>query len=133
MTQPGAREHLRGVVHRIAHEWGYRLFKMDGLWTGTATRQMYVNDGYKDDHIGEARLHDPDVTQIEAFRDGPEAGPPRSRAGGVPLGCCVSQNMRSFGGSFGLLDAMRVGPDTGAGQIGAAAARGNYFLHGRVW
>jgi hypothetical protein len=133
LTQPGARAHLRNVVERIAHEWGYTLFKMDGLWTGTATRLMYVNDGYQDDHIGEALLHDPDKTHLEVFRDGlklvREAAGPKV----FLLGCCVSQNMRSLGGSFGLVDAMRVGPDTGAGQIGAPHASRNYFLHGRVW
>jgi hypothetical protein len=41
--------------------------------------------------------------------------------------------MRSFGGSFGLLDAMRVGPDTGAGNIGAPNASRLWFLNGRVW
>jgi hypothetical protein len=133
LTQPGPREHLRNVVQRLAHEWGYTFFKMDGLWTGSATRLMYVNDGYKDDQIGEALLRDPDKTNIEAFRDGLKlvrevAGPKV-----FLLGCCVSQNMRSFGGSFGLVDAMRVGPDTGAGHIGAPHASRNYFLHGRVW
>jgi hypothetical protein len=49
------------------------------------------------------------------------------------LGCCVSQNMRSFGGSFGLLDAMRVGPDTGSDAIGAPHASRLWFLNGRVW
>ena len=133
MTQPGARDHLRNVVHRIAHDWGYTLFKMDGLWTGSATRLMYVNDGYKDDRIGEALLHDPDKTQIEAFRDGLKLVRETAGPKVFLLGCCVSQNMRSFGGSFGLLDAMRVGPDTGAGHIGAPHASRNYFLHGRVW
>jgi hypothetical protein len=133
MTVPGAREHLRNLVRRIAHEWGYKIFKMDGLWTGTATRLMYVNNGYADDQIGEAALHDPDKTQIEAFRDGLKLVRATAGPGVFLLGCCVSQNMRSFGGSFGLLDAMRVGPDTGAGHIGAPHASRNYFLHGRVW
>ena len=133
MTQSGAREHLRGLVRRIAHEWGYKLFKMDGLWTGSATRLMYVNDGYKDDAIGEAALHDPDKTHIEAFRDGLKLVREAAGPGVFLLGCCVSQNMRSFGGAFGLVDAMRVGPDTGAGHIGAPHASRNYFLHGRVW
>jgi hypothetical protein len=106
---------------------------MDGLWTGTATRLMYVNNGYADDQIGEAALHDPDKTQIEAFRDGLKLVRATAGPGVFLLGCCVSQNMRSFGGSFGLLDAMRVGPDTGAGHIGAPHASRNYFLHGRVW
>ena len=133
MTHAGAREHLRSVVQRIAHEWGYRFFKMDGLWTGTATRLMYVNDGYQDDQIGESQLHDPDKTPIEAYRDGLKLVREAAGPDVFLLGCCVSQNMRSFGGSFGLLDAMRIGPDTGAGHIGAPHGSRNYFLHGRVW
>lgn len=133
MTHPGAREHLRNLVQRIAHQWGYKLFKMDGLWTGTATRLMYVNDGYKDDHIGEALLHDPDKTHIEAYRDGLKLVRQVAGPDVFLLGCCVSQNMRSFGGAFGLVDAMRVGPDTGAGYIGAPHASRTWFLHGRVW
>ena len=43
---------------------------MDGLWTGTATEQIYVNDGYHDDHMGsKLRSHNPRKTNIEAFRD----------------------------------------------------------------
>jgi hypothetical protein len=133
MTQPAAREHLRKLVDTIAHQWGYKVFKMDGLWTGTATRLMYVNNGYKDDQIGESRLSDPDKTQIEAYRDGLKLVRQAAGPDVFLLGCCVSQNMRSFGGAFGLLDAMRIGPDTGAGHIGAPHGSRNYFLHGRVW
>jgi lysophospholipase L1-like esterase len=133
MTQPGAREHLRSVVRRIAHDWGYRVFKMDGLWTGSATKQIYVNDGYKDDAIGEAGPAKADVTNVEAFRQGLKLVREAAGPDIFLLGCCVSQNMRSFGGSFGLLDAMRVGPDTGAGHIGAPHASRLWFLNGRVW
>lgn len=133
MTVPAAREHVRGVVDRIAHQWGYRMFKMDGLWTGTATRLMYVNNGYQDDQIGEALLADPGKTQIEAYRDGLKLVRQTAGPDVYLLGCCVSQNMRSFGGSFGLVDAMRIGPDTGAGHIGSPHGSRNYFLHGRVW
>jgi len=133
MTYPSAMEHTGGIVKRIAHEWGYKVFKMDGMWTGSATKQIYVNDGYKDDGIGDATFSNPDKTNIEALRDGAR----QIRAAAGPdvflLGCCVSQNMRSFGGTFGLLDAMRVGPDTGAGQIGAPHASRLWFLNGRVW
>ena len=133
MTQPGAREHLRGIVKTLAHDWGYTVFKMDGFWTGSATPQMYVNDGYKDDGIGDAVLADPDKTNIEAMRDGTKLVRATAGPDVFLLGCCVSQNMRSFGGSFGLLDAMRVGPDTGAGHIGAPHASRLWFLNGRVW
>jgi hypothetical protein len=137
MTHPGAREHLRGVVHRIASEWGYTYFKMDGLWTGTATRQMYVNSGYKDDGIGDAVFHDPAKTNIEAYRDGLKLVRAAAGDGVFLLGCCAPQNMRSFGGAFGLLDAMRIGPDNGPTWDkllrGPMYGSRTYFLHGRVW
>lgn len=133
LTHPAVREHLQSVVKRIAHEWGYRFFKMDGLWTGTATRLMYVNDGYQDDQMGESQLRDPDKTPIEAYRDGLKLVRHAAGPDVFLLGCCVAQNMRSLGGSFGLVDAMRIGPDTGAGHIGAPHGSRNYFLHGRVW
>jgi hypothetical protein len=137
MTHPGAREYLRGVVHRIAHDWGYAYFKMDGLWTGTATKQMYVNSGYRDDGIGDAVFHDPNKTNIEAYRDGLKLVRAAAGSDVFFLGCCAPQNMRSFGGAFGLLDAMRIGPDNGPGWTslmrGPVYGSRNYFLHGRVW
>jgi len=52
-------------------------------------------------------------------------------------GCNVSQNMRTLGGSMGLVDAMRIGPDNGQGweEIIRGPIRGSrlYFLNGRVW
>ena len=133
MTNPSARDYLRNVVKRIAHEWGYQFFKMDGFWTGSATKQIYVNDGYKDDGIGDAEFLNPDKTNIEALRDGVRLVREAAGPDIFLLGCCVSQNMRSFGGSFGLLDAMRVGPDTGAGEIGSPHASRLWFLNGKVW
>ncbi len=132
MTLPAAREHLRRIVDRISHDWGYKLFKMDGFWTGSATRQQYVNDGYKEDGIGDAEFSNPDKTNIEAMRDGTRLVRKTAGPEVFLLGCCIPQNMRSFGGSFGLLDAMRVGPDTG-GDIGALNASRLWFLNGRVW
>jgi hypothetical protein len=45
--------------------------------------------------------------------------------------------MRSYGGAFGLLDAMRIGPDNNtrwpALLRGPAFGSRNYHLHGRVW
>lgn len=133
LTNEGAKAHVRDTVRRIAHDWGYRLFKLDGFWTGTATRQIYVNDGYRDDAIGETEFSNPDKTNIEALRDGAKLVREAAGPDVFLLGCCVSQNMRSLGGSFGLLDAMRVGPDTGAGHIGAPHASRLWFLNGRVW
>jgi hypothetical protein len=113
-------------------------YKMDGLWTGTATEHVYINDGYKDDNMSNvAPFYDPSKTQIEAYRDGLKLL--RKSAGDDVFfsGCCVSQNMRSFGGAFGLVDAMRIGPDfdhDGQGiKTGPIRASRLYFLNGRVW
>jgi len=137
MTNPDTREYVRSFVHRIAHDWGYSYFKMDGLWTGTATKLTYVNNGYVQDDIGEAVFHDPDKTNIEAYRDGLKLVREAAGQDVFFLGCCVSQNMRSFGGSFGLVDAMRIGPDNGTSWKslcrGPWHGTNRYFLHGRVW
>jgi hypothetical protein len=137
MTHPGAREHLQSVVRRIADEWGYQYFKMDGLWTGTGTKQQYINSGYKDDGIGDAVFHNPDKTNIEAYRDGLRLVRETVGRKVFILGCNGPQNMRSYGGAFGLVDAMRVGPDNGTEWKsllrGPTFGSRHYFLHGRIW
>jgi len=137
LTHPRTRVYVYDVARRIAHDWGYKYFKLDGLWTGMATGMCYVNTGYKEDELGSTTLHDPHVTHVQAYRDGlrliREAAGPEV----FILGCNVAQNMRVLGGSFGLVDAMRIGPDNG--RSWSAICRGpfsgsnTYFLHGRVW
>ena len=138
MTNPAARKYLHDYVDRISHDWGYRFFKMDGLWTGAAVLQQYVNLEYKDDHFGDAVLHDPDKTNIEAYRSGLELVREAAGKDVFLLGCCASQNMRSYGGAFGLVDAMRVGPDNGGESwksvlTGPRIASRHYHLNGRIW
>ncbi|MEN9362331.1 MAG: hypothetical protein RL095_3866 [Verrucomicrobiota bacterium] len=133
MTNPIVQNYVRDMVKRISNEWGYKFFKMDGYWTGSGTKQIYVNNGYHEDGMGDAVFHDKSKTNIEAMRMGTKLIREAVGPEVFLLGCCVSQNMRSFGGTFGLLDAMRVGPDTGADQIGAPHASRLWFLNGRVW
>jgi len=144
LTKPEVREHLKSLVKTI-HGWGYDYFKMDGLWTGSATEQIYVNDGFRDDHIGNHQpFHDPDVTNIEMMRSGLKLI--RDTVGKEVFfsGCNLSQNMRTISGAIGLVDSMRIGPDNGTGwntandaspSLVSGPARGTrlYFLHGRVW
>ena len=136
MTHPEARAYLGALARRIAKEWGYKYFKMDGLWTGTGTELMYVTSAYRDDDLGKATRHDPSLTPVEAYRLGLKMV--RNEADDVfLLGCCQPQNMRSFAPALGLLDAMRVGPDNGANPAGIRTgpqfASRVFFLNGRVW
>jgi hypothetical protein len=137
MTHPGAREHLRGVVDRLANAWGYQYFKMDGLWTGTGTKQQYVNSGYKDDGIGDAVFHNPDKSNLEAYRDGFRLVRKTVGRKVFILGCNGPQNMRSYGGAFGLVDGMRIGPDNKSDWKsllrGPTFGSRHYFLNGRIW
>jgi NPCBM/NEW2 domain/Melibiase len=133
MTAREPRDYVKGLVSRVTKDWGYRLLKLDGFWTGSGTKLTYVNNGYTDDGMGNATFADPSKPNVEAMRDGVSLV--RSAAGPdvFLLGCCLSQNMRSMAGSLGLVDAMRVGPDSGAGQIGSLQASRLWFLNGRVW
>jgi hypothetical protein len=137
MTHPGAREVLRQTVSRITHDWGYKYLKIDGLWTGMATQILYPNPAVRDDKLGDAVFHDPNKTNIEAFRDGLRLV--RQAAGDDVFidGCNVAQNMRTLGASFGLVDAMRVGRDIGASWDkilpSMTMATRLYFFHHRVW
>ncbi len=137
LTQPGAREHVRDIVSRICREWGFQYIKIDGLWTGTATKQLYVNSGYKEDDIGEAVFHDPKKTNIEVYRDGLKLVREAAGKNVFILGCNAPQNMRSYGGSFGLVDAMRIGPDNKADWKsllrGPTFGSRHYFLNRRIW
>ena len=149
LTNPEVRAYLAEMVKCI-HSWGVTYFKMDGLWTGTATEQIYVNDGFHEDHIGEnAPFQKREVTNIEALRGGLKLL--REAAGPDVFfsGCNLSQNMRSLAGCIGLVDSMRIGPDNGqewrdyqkeiaengSGSIITGPVRGTrlYFMHGRLW
>ena len=136
MTVPEAREYLREEVRRIK-DWGYRYFKMDGLHSGTGTKQTYPNMWYTEDGFGDSVLSDPDKTHIEAYRDGLKLVRDAAGKDVFILGCCAPQNMRSYGGTFGLVDAMRIGPDNGGNWDGwltsPRATTSHYFLNGRIW
>ncbi|HUB86473.1 MAG TPA: alpha-galactosidase, partial [Verrucomicrobiae bacterium] len=137
MTYQPARNYVSNMVSNISQNWDYTYFKMDGFWTGTATPLEYVNSSYVDDHMGDAVFSNPAKPNIEAFRDGIKLV--REAAGTNVFfdGCNIAQNMRSYSGSFGLLDAMRVGPDNSASWSGwqrsTQYGSRHYFLQGRVW
>ncbi len=136
-TDPNVIKYVREEVERISKDWGYKYFKYDGTWTGMACKQIYVNDGYKQDDYGEQFFDDPTVTNMEVFRRALKLV--RDAAGDEVfiMSCNVSQNMRTMGGAYGLVDAIRIGPDNGASWHGICTGpiRGTarYFYNGRVW
>jgi hypothetical protein len=161
MSNPKTQAFVYNRVKRIA-DWGYEYFKLDGMHTGAVTHNVYVNTSYStsgtklntqnfvgnqtdppmsiDEVTPSTVLNDPRMTHIEAYRKGLQIV--RDAAPNVfILGCNVSQNMRSMGGAFGLIDAMRIGPDNGGAGNGkwssvmAGPRHGSnlYFLNRRVW
>ncbi len=133
LTHPEVQTHLAQLA-KLYHSWGVRYYKMDGLWTGTASEQIYVNEGFKEDHFGNnLPFHNPLKSNIEAYRDGLKLL--RKNAGEDVFfsGCCISQNMRSMC-AIGLVDSMRIGPDAN-GNLRSASQHGTklFFLNGRVW
>ncbi len=137
MTNPAAREFLAGCVSRMSKEWGYKYFKIDGLWTGLAAKITYPSPAYREDNLGDAVFHDPTKTNVEAYRSGLALVRKAAGKDVYILGCNIAQNMRTLGASFGRVDGMRVGRDIGAnwGSIIPCMQMGSrlYFLHGRVW
>lgn len=137
MSHPDARGFLSTAISRMTNEWGFRYLKLDGLWTATGAKQVYVNDAYVLDQLGEAVGHDRTQTPIERYRSGLALVREAAGPDVFLLGCNVSQNMRTLGASFGLVDAMRIGPDNGPGwnelKAGPWHGSNRYFLHGRVW
>ena len=137
MTHPHARRLLREVVARMTKQWGFRYLKLDGLWSGIAVKILYPKPTYRRDDLGGAVLYNPRKTQVEAYRDGLKLVRRTAGKDTFLLGCCIAQNMRSMGGSIGLVDGMRIGPDVGASWDGvvrcAQPTSHLYFLNGRVW
>lgn len=136
LTHPQVQKQLADIA-KLYRSWGVKYYKMDGLWTGAACEQIYVNDGYKEDHFGNNQpFHNPLVSNIESYRNGLRLL--RQSAGNDVFfsGCCIAQNMRELC-AIGLVDAMRIGPDYNADGAGirTGPTRGSrlYFLNGRVW
>jgi len=91
LTQPVVLEHVCSLLETIARKWGYGFVKTDFVYAGAlpGVRQ------------------NPKMTRAQAFRKGMEA----VRAGigeeTFLLGCGCP-----FGPAVGIVDAMRIGPDT---------------------
>ena len=138
MTNPAAQAYVKGIVSNIVQNWGFTYLKMDAFRTGMAANQLYASADYKEDGLGDAVFFNPNKTNLDALRDGMKLVRETAGPDVFFLGCTAAQNMRTYGGSFGLVDAMRIGADN-AGDwvswVGTSPLAGsrNYFLNGRVW
>jgi len=137
VTHPEARQFLHGVMDRISNDWGYKFYKLDALWAGVAVKLLYPDPTCRPDSFGDARFHDPGKSNIEAFREGLRTVRDAVGPDAYLLGCTVSQNMRTMGGSIGLVDGIRIGRDSGRKWQGIVdnvkVSTATYYLHGRVW
>jgi len=68
-THPKGETFLRKRFKRI-HDWGYRYIKVDGIHTGTPSKNIYVNRSYDGKTFGNAEIHNKDMTFIEGYRKG---------------------------------------------------------------
>ena len=91
LTQPVVQEHVRSLLKTVAHEWGFGFVKTDFVYAGAlpGIRQ------------------NPKMTRAQAFRKGMEAVRQGIGEETFLLGCGCP-----FGPAIGLVDAMRIGPDT---------------------
>jgi alpha-galactosidase len=90
-THPAVQDHLRALADTLTGRWGYGLLKLDFCYAGALP----------------ARRYDPKATRAQALRRGLEI---IRQAGGDEtflLGCGCP-----FGPAIGVVDAMRIGPDT---------------------
>lgn len=137
MTRSDTRAFLAETVKRITHDWGYRYLKPDAMWTGLAALCTYPGTQFVDDHFGDAVFTDKYATNLDAYRAGIKTMRTAAAPGTYIAACNVAQNFRSMGGAIGLVDAMRIGPDTGANwadilpnfHLGSRL----YFFNHRVW
>jgi alpha-galactosidase len=91
LTQPAVLEHVRSLLDTIAHKWGYGFIKSDFVYAGAlpGVRQ------------------NPKMTRAQAFRGGMQAVREGIGEETFLLGCGCP-----FGPAVGIVDAMRIGPDT---------------------
>ncbi len=91
VSHPGVQEHLYRLMDKIAHEWGFGFVKTDFTYAGALPGKRY----------------DRRLTRAQVFRRGMEIIRKGIGEETFLLGCGCP-----FGPAIGLVDAMRVGPDT---------------------
>lgn len=90
-THPGVEEHVRRLIHTAVKEWGYSYLKLDFLYAAALP----------------GRRHNANLTRVQAYRHALEIIREAAGEETYLVGCGGP-----LGASVGLVDAMRIGPDT---------------------
>lgn len=90
-THPGVEEHLRQLIDTAVNRWGYSFLKLDFLYAGALP----------------GRRNNPRMTRAQAYRHALRIIREAAGEETFLLGCGAP-----LGPSVGLVDGMRIGPDT---------------------
>ena len=139
MSNPRAIDYVKAMASRVTKEWGFRMIKFDGMYSGAAIGLGYGH-AYAEEPLDRVVFADPGMSNMQAFRRGVKAMREGCAEGTRLLACNVKQNARGIVASYGLVDLLRIGSDNGplddfpdrymAGPIDGSP---RYFLNGRVW
>ena len=139
MSNPEALAYVKDTAARLTRDWGYRLLKFDGMYSGMAV-ELGLGRWYRPDDIGNQVFQDREISNAQAFRRGLKAMREGCAPGTQLLACNVKQNARGIVASYGLVEMLRIGGDNGpidsfpqrymAGPLDGSP---RYFLNGRVW
>ena len=91
MSHPAAQDHIRNLLDKLVHDWGYEWIKTDFVYAGA---------------LPGVRLNKK-MTRAQAFRKGMECVREGIGEETFLLGCGCP-----MGPAIGIVDAIRVGPDT---------------------
>lgn len=92
-THPGVQAHIAGLVRDAVHEWGYDYLKFDFMYAGALSGKRY----------------NPRVTRAQALREVFRLIREAAGSETYIVGCGAPLQP-----AIGLVDAMRIGPDTAA-------------------
>ena len=90
-THPAVQEHLAALVETLSQRWGFSMLKLDFLYSAALPGRRY----------------DPRSTRAQALRRGLDVIRQAAGEDTFLLGCGCP-----FGPAIGVVDAMRIGPDT---------------------
>lgn len=139
MSNPRTIDYVKNLASLITRDWGYRLIKFDGMYSGMAV-ELGRGRNYMPDDLGNQVFADNRISNVQAFRRGVQAMREGAAPGTQLLACNVKQSARGIAASYGLVEMLRIGGDNGpidyvASRYMAGPIDGSprYFLNGRVW